>query len=532
MKAALDILKKNLVLLLILALVLGTGICYGSRKAGMHVDELYTYGLSNGYYTPFVTDLNEGGIVDTVISRRQLSSYLEVDEGEAFSFGAVYYNQVQDVHPPLYYWLYNIWTSVFDGGFSKWQGLSLDILLYLITVFLFYRLCLVTLKDKALSLLATLLYGLSTMGLSTMLFIRMYVLLTLFTVLLALLVAKLIDKPRFVLYPLIGLTVLAGLMTQYFFVFYAFLLCAGYVIYALIKKEYKALLLFAAFALCGALCLPLLFPACIDHLFSDKLVSGTGVVESMTDLSGKLTLLIWYVGEVVHKTKAAIVLAFCSLLACIPFIKRAVKSLRAEPAALSAWLVILPAALSFILVVLVSPQVSTRYLYNLIPFIVLAACWLLQLLLRSLPEKKLFSPAKPVIICLAVLLCLLQAFTVEPEHLYLMQPEYTRISAEHKELPCVYLSDNKHPAITQDIIQLMEYDEFFVTDDPASDALEEYLSASDAGEIVVYIDIGDTMCSGYDAEEMLLLMAENTGYSMKEHLYNAGLSDVYLLGNA
>ena len=110
-----------------------------------------------------------------------------------------------------------------------------------------------------------------------------------------------------------------------------------------------------------------------------------------------------------------------------------------------------------------------------------------------------------------------------------MQPEYTRISAEHKELPCVYLSDNKHPAITQDIIQLMEYDEFFVTDHPSSDALEDYLSAQGAEEIVVYIDIGDTMCSGYDAEQMLSLMAENTGYSLTEHLYNAGLADVYLL---
>ena len=44
-------------------------------------------------------------------------------------------------------------------------------------------------------------------------------------------------KPKYCI--LTGLVLLAGLITQYYFVFYAFFLCAAYVIYALVKREYK-----------------------------------------------------------------------------------------------------------------------------------------------------------------------------------------------------------------------------------------------------------------------------------------------------
>ena len=130
------------------------------------------------------------------------------------------------------------------------------------------------------------LYGLSTIGLSTMVMIRMYVLMTALTVLLALQVAELVKKPRPALYPLIGLTIFLGLMTQYYFVFYAFFLCAGYVLYALCRKDFKSLGLFALCAFAGVGLLLLCFPACLDQLFAEKLVSGGSALQNLKNTAG------------------------------------------------------------------------------------------------------------------------------------------------------------------------------------------------------------------------------------------------------
>ena len=51
--------------------------------------------------------------------------------------------------------------------------------------------------------------------------VRMYMLMTLLTILLALLVAKSLRRPSVPKYLLIGVTIYLGMMTQYFFVVYA-----------------------------------------------------------------------------------------------------------------------------------------------------------------------------------------------------------------------------------------------------------------------------------------------------------------------
>ena len=203
-------------LLLVLILVSGVCLLFSLRKSGMFIDEIYTYGLSNSHYAPYVTNIGGGdSFADTALTRQDLLSYLAVDDGEGFDFGSVVYNQAADVHPPLYYWLFNIASSLTPNVFSKWTGLALDYLIYMACLALLYALVRTLGGSRLNAAAAAGLYGLSTMGLSTMLMIRMYVLMTAFTVLLALLTAKLMQNRRRRYYPLIGLTIFLGLMTQY-----------------------------------------------------------------------------------------------------------------------------------------------------------------------------------------------------------------------------------------------------------------------------------------------------------------------------
>ena len=260
-----DTLKRSWALMLALVMVSSVCMFFSVRKQGMFIDELYTYGLSNSSYHPFLSATGEryGSLDHTVVTRQELLDYVSINGDEGFDFGSVYYNQVNDVHPPLYYWLFNIASTFAKGSFSKWPPLVLDWLIYLGCVVMLYMLVLKLGGSRYNAAAAAVLYGLSTIGLSTMIMIRMYVLLTLLTVVLMYFIADLMQHfhPRTCVF--IGLTLLAGLMTQYFFVFYAFFLCAAYVVWALLKRQYKALAWFVPCALIGALSLLLVFPAAL-----------------------------------------------------------------------------------------------------------------------------------------------------------------------------------------------------------------------------------------------------------------------------
>ena len=79
------------------------------------------------------------------------------------------------------------------------------------------------------------------------------------------------------------------------------------------------------------------------------------------------------------------------------------------------------------------------------------------------------------------------------------------------------------------MLQLMTFDEVYVTGDPASEALEAYLKQKDSEELVVYIDIDSMWGSGFAPDVMLVKLEEATGYAEAEHLYQYALSDTYLL---
>ena len=86
-------------------LFIGLTVClmlmWSLRKEGWFLDEVYSYGLSNSTEGPFLTDLHADWENGTVFDRDELMQYVMVAENERFDYATVYYNQTQDVHPPL-----------------------------------------------------------------------------------------------------------------------------------------------------------------------------------------------------------------------------------------------------------------------------------------------------------------------------------------------------------------------------------------------------------------------------------------------
>ena len=51
-------------------------VYYSVGKSGMFIDEIYSYGLSNGEYTPFISDVYDRDVIDKGYTSEQLTDYL------------------------------------------------------------------------------------------------------------------------------------------------------------------------------------------------------------------------------------------------------------------------------------------------------------------------------------------------------------------------------------------------------------------------------------------------------------------------
>ena len=514
-------------LILIFITVTGVFLMFAYRKSGMFIDEIYSYGLSNSHYAPFLSDIKDGEMVGKTFTRQELLDYVSVSSGELFDAGSVYYNQTRDVHPPLYYWLLNAVCSLFPDSFSKWTGLALNYVLYMLSLFVLYKTVRKLGGSAANGAAAAVLYALSVIGLSTALMIRMYMLLTLLTLVLMYLFACLMREFKRKYCILIGLTLLAGLMTQYYFVFYAFFLCAAYVIHALAKRDFKALAWFVPCALAGALSLLPVFPACISHLFADNLVSGGNAMENLANFAQYSYRLKTFFGFARHGLKAAIytsVIAAVPLAVCFRKLRAAAAEKRIHPDAL---VLIVPACVTLVLVALISPVDEPRYIYNLIPAFILGVSFLLYLLEESLGSFRHEEHIKTAALALIAALALWEARCAPPDYLYPEYREYDMAVTEHCRDACVYFSDNRFEAITQDLLQLLAFDDFHVSDDTDYRGALDYVNGAD--EFVAYVDISEYWSSGYDADRIISGIAACSDYKYAELLYQNGLSATYLI---
>ena len=375
---------------------------------------------------------------------------------------------------------------------------------------------------------AILLYGLSYIGLSTMLMIRMYVLVTFFSVLLALFVAKLMHEEKRRWYPLILLTIFLGMLTQYYFVFYAFFLCGFYVIHALTHRRFKSAGVFAMYAFAGVGLSVLAFPAMISQLTADNIVSGGNALDNLSNTSQWVTRFRTYFSFTRHGLKAAILIGFVCVLLLLIFFRRLLKAQQGKRLRWDSLWIILPALPTLLLSALLAPVLEERYVYNIMPILTLASALALSLLAACFPQKKTKQVAEPIVCLIVAVLSLFVARSEPPGYLYPEYASYDAIVSEHADDPCLYMTGYFAP-VTQDLLQLLTFDDVCVADEASSPLLKNYLDQAGSNECVVYIDISDFWGSGFDPDEMLSALLAETDYTAYQPLYQNALSDTYLL---
>ena len=282
---------------------------YGSRKAGYHEDELYSYYSSNKTAGLFVND-REWTIGES------FRNELVVLPGEQFRYGVVKQMQSWDVHPPFYYYLLYTVCSLTPGIFSKWQGISVNLLGFVLSfILLAYAAYLTAVypismqpelsdsekqsyRKRGYVLAGTVcgMWGFGAAVISGVMFIRMYQWLTVFVLLcLCLHLHALVRKKEsWSFYLLLAVTVFLGFLTQYYYIIFHFFLGAGFCLYLLKEKKWKSLMAYVGTCAAAFGAALVYYPSALSHIFRGY--RGTEAVGEFANASNTLERLQFFIG--------------------------------------------------------------------------------------------------------------------------------------------------------------------------------------------------------------------------------------------
>ena len=259
--------KFIILFVLIWAAQMAAAFYFCTAKQGFHEDEYYTYystARTNGLY------VEDGRWMDRDTYRNEFV----VLPDQRFQYGLVRQVQSWDVHPPVYYWIFHTAASLVPGVFSKWIGLSVNLLLHGINIVLLaYLSYLVSGKDRKLSLFAVLFFGLGCGAMSGVVFIRMYELLTTFVLLCGILHVRADTREdrrlpvAGCLLPMAAVTYL-GFLTQYYYIIFLFFLGIAFCVRLLARDRSIAGCVRYGIAQAAGLALAwITYPSCLGQMF-------------------------------------------------------------------------------------------------------------------------------------------------------------------------------------------------------------------------------------------------------------------------
>lgn len=346
--------KSIAVLSVILIVQLVVLFYYGNQKSGFHEDELYSYYSSNKTAGLFVADREW-------TTGEAFYNELTVLPEEQFRYGVVKQMQSWDVHPPFYYYLLHTVCSLTSGAFSKWQGISVNLVGFVLSFGLLahasYLLAVYPISAERdvteerrqmlqrrgylLAVFTCLVWGFGAAVISGVLFIRMYQWLTVFVLLCLCLHLRYLRTIRqtqestaaaggsgevtdsrkgrsfreWSFFPALGITVFLGFLTQYYYIIFHFFLGAGFCLYLLKERQWKRLFAYVGTCAASLGAALLYYPSALSHIFRGY--RGTEAVGEFTDASNTWERLSFFTGlfddYMTGGLLAALLLSLCLL---------------------------------------------------------------------------------------------------------------------------------------------------------------------------------------------------------------------------
>lgn len=390
MKILSDKKKVIFVLIMICTLQLILSLFWAGKKSYLFMDELFSYASANRA---------EGGAAELPanewLDENWLIDYVSADPEHVFEYSIPYRNQDTDVHPPLFYLFLHTACSFIPGEFSYWAGTGCNIIFFLGSTIVLYLLGNELFKDKICGLLTAFLFSISYGGLNTMVFIRMYMLLTLIVLLHTYVYMKYMEQEEVPTkgYIFLGLTLAAGVLTQYYFVMIAFFYGVWYTMKFFFQKKYRDLGKYIATILISAVCSLAIYPTMWKHIFHTS--RGVEARENFSSTEGYFEKLrtMWKLMDSQLFFNLFLPVSVILLILLILYFKR--KGQVNQKLCKKAGVILFAGAGYFMIVTKIAPYQIDRYLMPIYPLaylLVVGGIYKLAL--------KLISPKTAALLCM------------------------------------------------------------------------------------------------------------------------------------
>ena len=280
--------KKSIMIALNIVCVIqiAVSLFWASKKNYLFFDEVFSYAAANN-----VESVGAEFGANIWMDESWFNNYTGVNSEHRFDYSIPYSNQISDVHPPLFYLFLHTACSLVPEQFSFMAGMSFNILFFVGCTIGLYFLGKELFGNKICGLLAGLLYAISFGGLNTMVFIRMYMLMALVAVLHLLMYLKYMERDVIPLkgYVFLGVTLIAGVLSQYYFLFLAFFLGVWYTLKFFLQRRYEDLVKYLTSIVISATVSLMIWPTMLHHLFGG--VRGKEAQSNLLVLDGYLSAL-------------------------------------------------------------------------------------------------------------------------------------------------------------------------------------------------------------------------------------------------
>lgn len=530
--------NKQLVLpLLVLILCMATAFFFCVKKAGFHEDEYYTY-YSTARSTGFFVEDGKW------MPAQEISREYTVLPGEGFHYGLVKLVQSWDVHPPLFYFAIHTMESLVPSTLSKWTGLSVNLIFFLVDLILLYCLSYRVLgqtvdgvakgKQNVWACIIMAMYGLSAAGLSSVTLIRMYAMLVAFILWVAILHVKALGQEQLTwksFYIPLAICTFLGFMTQYYYFIFLFFLAAVFCLYRLLvyKKWLEPVQYGATMVLVFGLAY-CFYPAYPSHMFHGQ--RGGQATSNFLNLKD-LWHRMYFFGGLVDKMlfSDCMLLLFAAILLLIGFRiyqnkKKEYKRLPLSSSAACLWMLGL-VLLGFFLVVsktgLLVGAAAIRYMLPICPILVMLVVVLL------VKNSRDMGTMKGLTVGLLTACFTLNLLAVKEGAVLFLYPEDAAKIVNAKEwakeqIPVAYAYDSVQSwCIWDSSNELLEYPEIYLFEENREEiTLDKRIKDSD--QLILYAStVGD-------AEACLAkVMKECPQLSTYELQYKDNFCNVYYL---
>ena len=519
--------KKEIILLIIFIVLQSIlYVCTGMSKGYIHIDEAYSFGLTN--YDRVEIEEN-ADFYNTWHEKEYYEDYLSIQEDERGNFAPVYENQKNDVHPPFYYLLLRIAMSFSDGHFSMWPGIVLNIVLYaFITIFMYLILKKLLKDEKNAGIKAAVLAFISSItlaGLSNAVYIRMYALLTLEILITTFLHIKLLEseKVKDKLLIGIGVTVLVGILTHYYYLVYLVALYIVILIKYIKEKKLKQLLYYTLTMLAAGIGSLVIFPYSIVHMFFGY--RGQGVISNLEDVGGVLPRIgvqLYNLNYYGFNNMMIVIFAIIVVVLTLKIILRKKLPQISKENKNILIMLLVPSIFFFIVSAIGSPWQVLRYIVPVCGILFMVTIYGLYIVLKAIFSEKITNTIICIIFC--VILVMPFIMRMEPELLYREKKEIVQELGGELNLPTIYLYSSGTLGFLNDIMIFAEIDQSYIAKDMecTEENIQNVFEDKDVSNgIIVFIN------DGQDNDAMLETTQQALSLTETQHLARLWSSNVY-----